>query len=164
MPTFESHVLPRLVKQGECLLWTGSKDKDGYGMVYCKGGARKKAHRLACAHKHGENRGASALHSCDTPACCSPDHLSWGGHRRNSCEARDRGTTGRQKLTRYQAWRIRYCEEGTSKEVALSYGLSPNTVRDIRRGTTWADLREDEYAGQRGLVTPSQDPSCRPEA
>jgi hypothetical protein len=69
----------------ECWPWTGLLDKDGYGEF---GFAKKKykAHRASLEIKLGRPifPGLHAMHSCDFPACCNPDHLSEGTSKQNN--------------------------------------------------------------------------------
>ena len=70
-----------LVKDGDCLLWTGPLHNQGYGFVgyLTETGDRKMtvAHRIAMRLKL--NRALTSQedvrHSCDRNNCCNPDHL-----------------------------------------------------------------------------------------
>lgn len=61
-----------------CWLWTGNRDKDGYGK-FGLGGLR--AHRLAFAWTHEDFAPDAVLdHLCGQKGCVNPDHLevvSW---------------------------------------------------------------------------------------
>lgn len=82
---------------GECWLWTGALDRDGYGATHFVGVA-KKAHRVAFALTNGPiPKGGCVLHRCDTPHCCRPDHLYLGTPADN---ARDREERGRGRWSR----------------------------------------------------------------
>lgn len=127
---------------GACWIWQGSKDRHGYGqkrinnlLVY--------THRYMFEAVHGPSPEGKhfALHSCDTPACCNPAHLSWGDRSRNAIENRDRlRTHAMQKLTRDEAHAIKYTETGSQAAIARRYGVSRVTVNHIRKGRQWADL------------------------
>jgi hypothetical protein len=88
-----------------CLLWTGAKDKDGYGKFQLNSAGKQqhvRAHRYAyfLARGHWPNR--LALHSCDTPGCVNPDHLEDGDQGQNvrDCVARGRHRPGRSGIGR----------------------------------------------------------------
>lgn len=60
---------------GECILSTGTPDKQGYGRVTVKGNTRY-AHRLAWEEANGPiPKGASVAHSCIHLNCRNPNHL-----------------------------------------------------------------------------------------
>lgn len=75
---------------GGCQLWTGSRNRGGYGQAH-HDGRRWAAHRLAYTLANGPiPLGLWVLHDCDTPACVRPAHLHLGDHRQNMAEARAR--------------------------------------------------------------------------
>ena len=85
-------------KTGSCWLWTGSLNSSGYGLF---GAKATRPVKLALAHRYGWELcrgpipdGMLVLHSCDTPACVRPDHLSLGTNRDNMRDARDKGRLG----------------------------------------------------------------------
>lgn len=83
-----------------CWLWTGAKDRKGYGRVGL--GTRTEgtisAHGWVCRVAHGEKPTLAhmVLHSCDTPACVNPAHLRWGTAAENSTDMIERGRTTRK--------------------------------------------------------------------
>ena len=68
----------RVAKTDTCWLWTGYTKDNGYGcLVVAK--RLTYAHRLAYELTYGPMLpGLQCLHTCDTPACCRPDHLFAG--------------------------------------------------------------------------------------
>lgn len=59
-----------------CWLWMKGLDKDGYGQA-SRQNKNIRAHRLSWLLNRGElKQGFVIMHSCDTPACCNPAHLS----------------------------------------------------------------------------------------
>lgn len=84
-----------------CWLWTGGKDRHGYGRFFI---AKKpaslnsaKAHRVAFClanERHLAGMAAGMLevaHSCDNPGCVNPAHLSAVLHRENVRQMHERG-------------------------------------------------------------------------
>lgn len=75
-----------------CWLWTGSKDRGGYGR-FRLGSRPQLAHRVAFTWwGPGISDGLECCHSCDTPACVNPAHLWAGTHLDNE---RDKVSKGR---------------------------------------------------------------------
>ena len=64
-----------VVSDGGCWLWQGSRNATGYGLIRYRGAA------------HGPIPiGLFVCHSCDTPACCNPEHLWVGSAKDNSVD------------------------------------------------------------------------------
>lgn len=91
-------------RSGSCWLWTRGKDKDGYGKFAISGPAglpyqqkHVRAHRLAWEMTNGPAPAdAVMMHSCDTPACVNPAHLSPGtqAENRTDCTLKGRNAFG----------------------------------------------------------------------
>jgi len=65
----------RTDKSGECWLWTGAQDRDGYGLIHTDEGTRG-AHRVAFTLAGGViPEGFHVDHICHTRNCVRPDHL-----------------------------------------------------------------------------------------
>lgn len=65
----------RTTKQGDCLIWDGPTDKDGYGTFHLRGASRR-AHRVAWFDQHGEiPDGYVVNHTCRNRACVNVQHL-----------------------------------------------------------------------------------------
>jgi len=82
----------RVTKGRDCWLWSGGVKTSGYGNArFC--GRMWIASRLAWVLANAEYipPGMCVLHSCDTPLCCNPKHLSLGTHRDNMRDMVSRG-------------------------------------------------------------------------
>ena len=97
---FEQYVK---VNPSGCWLWQRARNTSGYGVAVCCG-RHWMAHRLACVLYRVKNyRHIDAnvvLHSCDTPQCCNPKHLTIGTQRENMRDAKSKGRWGTFKKSR----------------------------------------------------------------
>lgn len=130
---------------GECLAWTGSKDRYGYG-VLTVGRKQFRAHRLSFAETFGQliPQGAVVCHRCDRPECIEPTHLFLGTPRGNTRDMIAKGRKARvidgdhpnTKITHSarDVIRRRRAEGETLKSIASDYGVSFQTISDICRG------------------------------
>lgn len=67
---------------------------DRYSFVNTDG-FKEMTHRVAVAIKDGAlAKGASAIHSCDTPGCNNPNHLSAATHADNMADRSAKGSSG----------------------------------------------------------------------
>lgn len=66
----------------ECWLWTGARNDRGYGQL----STRKATHVALELAGNLRPVGALALHSCDNPPCCNPNHLRWGTDAENAAD------------------------------------------------------------------------------
>ena len=146
-------------QDGECLLFCGATDKDGYGKTTTTfQGARYdlRIHRVVLEFYLGRRlrRGQMACHSCDTPRCIARTHLFAGTGKANM---KDKMAKGRQvfpgptnpargaknknsKLTDDKVRDIRKAP-GALKELAAQFGVSISTVGKIKNHQTWAHVK-----------------------
>lgn len=74
-----------------CWIWSGGKDKDGYGSLR-DGLKMKRAHRVSWEIHHGEiPDGACVLHECNNPSCVNPSHLKLGDQVENMADRKRNG-------------------------------------------------------------------------
>lgn len=132
-----------------CWEWSGARDPNGYGRLNV-GGTPALAHRIAWEMHRGPITSADHIcHKCDNPPCVNPDHLFKGTAQLNSADKikKKRHRYGVSKgeahgcarLTEAQAREIK--ASGLShKACAEQFGVSYQTVWEIRKGVSWKHL------------------------
>lgn len=149
--SIEERLLAKAKWVGECLVWFGNKDSNGYGRIRYGGVANYPAHRLNYELLHGPIPDGLVLrHSCDNPACINVAHLDPGTQKQNIADKYERGRAnhatgenhGRAKLTREQvdAIRQRYVpgKKGCGTHaLAKEFGVAQSTLRAIVSGEHW---------------------------
>lgn len=81
----------KLKKYKDCLVWTGCKDKDGYGKIQI-GKKHYRTHRLAYEIAYGEiPKGKMICHKCSNKACCNITHLYVGNAKINANDREEHG-------------------------------------------------------------------------
>lgn len=136
----------------DCWLWEGAARSDGHGLF--RVGARLwSAHAVALALHEAENPGGRwALHSCDNPPCCNPDHLRWGSHQDNIDDMMSRGRyiarpgdqnpeakLSEQSVRDIFAQKL-HRKHGDKSTLARQYGVSDRTIYDIWNGRSWTHV------------------------
>jgi hypothetical protein len=137
---------------GECWLWMGAKNVDGYGKIRIgarAAGKQESAHRLAyrLAKPFMYNPALHVLHTCDNPTCCRPSHLFQGTQADNNRDmyAKGRAVNPRgeakinAKLTTEQVLAIR-ADARPKKTLARVYGVSRATIQFIKNRKSWRHI------------------------
>lgn len=134
----------KIEKTDSCWLWKAAKSKSGYG-VFSLNRKWMRAHRASYTiYKGPIPDGLLVLHSCDTPDCVNPDHLSLGTPKKNMDEMRERGRERKRKgndhpcckITDEQAQEIRELrkQKVPAKEIAKKFNISFEYVYQIAKG------------------------------
>lgn len=143
----------RVAKSDGCWLWTGARAPNGYGrfQIGGKGGPYLGAHRFSYELAHGPiPKGMVVMHSCDTPSCVNPAHLSARTPKDNSRDMISKGRkrtvvpigveNGMAVLNPEMVREIRANSEESHAALARRLGVSPSTVRGVRSGRTWSHI------------------------
>jgi len=133
-------------KSGDCWLWTGARDKDGYGIF----SYARKSYRAPVIALELDGRpvpaGKLACHECDHPPCVNPAHLYPGTHEQNMADAvrRQRTNAGERcyaaKLTSEDVAGIR-ASDLSAPELASQYGVTRSNISMIKSGRTWRHVQ-----------------------
>lgn len=135
----------RSAPAGDCIVYTGARDRDGYGVIGIGRGKQHRAHRVAYELAHGPiAAGMMVCHRCDVPACIKVEHLFLGTIADNNA---DRDSKGRRYVMRGEQHpmcklpdaavadiRARRSDGETLASIARSYGVSFQHVSAISRG------------------------------
>jgi HNH endonuclease len=147
-------ILSTKMVSGECWLWPGRVDRDGYGKVrQCVSGKRIKrsVHKVAFEYFKGPiPEGLVVMHSCDVRRCWNPKHLTVGTNIQN-IEDRDnkqrqcRGSSQKDaKLTDLIVMmaRLEY-SKGLATQVALAkkYGVTKMAMHWAITGKAWKHVQ-----------------------
>lgn len=133
----------------ECWPWNANRTDRGYG-VFWVDGKTVRAHRFALMDAKGKPSAPSlkALHSCDNPPCCNPNHLRWGTTQDNSNDM----VLRKRSLAGEKSWHAQISESDASKilrmrvkgmkcdEIASEMGLARDLVMNIYIGRAWSHL------------------------
>ncbi len=161
--TLRERLRARLVPVGDCLVWTGCLQSQGYGQLRVAGRGAVYTHRLAWELDHGPiAEGLFVCHRCDNPPCCKPHHLFLGTRSDN---IRDMVSKGRSHMQR-EPWRVQGArnpfarlKENDVKEIirlrasgltllaiAQRFGVSESTIHLIDVGKTWTHVPREGAA------------------
>lgn len=138
---------------GPCWVWTGYKDKKGYGRMMKKNkGGLILAHVASWMLHHGPiPEGMLTLHACDFPSCVRESHLFIGTKRDNTMDAVAKGRwapqfgshNGNNKLSEQQVLEIRYAHSlgaNTITKMANLYGVTPTAIWQIVHRKNWKHI------------------------
>ncbi len=145
----KNRLIKNLIRNGECLEWTGQISPYGYGYITIRS-IPVAAHRVSWMVFKGEiPEGMCILHSCDNKKCCEISHLHLGTQLENVKEAVDRNRYivgikhHSSKLTEDQIKEIRcFYKDGLYNLTQLSkkYGIGICSISDIVKRKTWKHI------------------------
>lgn len=149
-------------KKEPCWIWTGFKNKKGYGRVNINKTPRN-AHRVSWIIKNGLiKEGFLVLHHCDNPSCVNPKHLFLGTPKDNTQDMLKKGRhnpgdgswtkTNPEKLARGKKANAKLDWEKVDKiremyssgnysrrELGKIFGVCHNSISDIINNIYWKE-------------------------
>lgn len=119
--TPEEVLSSRVERQGDCLIWTGYKDKDGYGRLRV-GSKILGAHRYAWELENGPiPEGRQIDHTCWEKSCVNVDHLRAITHSENQRyrsgateHNKASGVRNVYRVRRGKGWQVEIRKDGKS--------------------------------------------------
>jgi hypothetical protein len=129
----------------DCWLWKRTPQSEYVQYSFC--GKKTYAHRVAFMLAKGPIPADKpvVMHSCDTPHCCNPNHLSAGTIGDNMRDRTAKGRVARgdvhvkAKLNALviPSIRARLAAGETARSIAEDYGVGVHAIRNIKLGLTW---------------------------
>lgn len=87
-------IMKRISFEGDCWIWTGCLNSDGYPKLARNKNFNVKGHRYVYEQLKGEvPEGHVVRHTCDNPLCLNPDHLLTGTPTDNMKDRQSRERT-----------------------------------------------------------------------
>jgi lambda repressor-like predicted transcriptional regulator len=143
----------RVVASSECLLWQGCKKPSGYGLMAVGKRNREATHRIAWALHNGQRPpvGMHVMHSCDTPSCVNPAHLSIGTPSDNQMDSSRKGRKNVPKgaahaLSRYTesqfvAAALLFAHGATYRVISEKIGVTRSALMKTLQGHRWPHIQ-----------------------
>jgi len=148
-----------LDKNTNCWLCNSHASNNNGYRRFSRNNKMESVHRYVFKYFYGDpGSGLEICHSCDTPACCNPYHLSADTHKADMEQMVARGrqakgeTHGSAKLTENDVIAILADNVSKPKEIALRYGVSTENIRQIKRGELWKHINRDDISRITGAV------------
>ncbi len=152
-------ITARLDKNTGCWLSNSHAANPGDYRRFSRNNAGESVHRYVYKYFNGDPGPTLEIcHSCDTPACCYPYHLSADTHKADMEQMVARGRSargekhGNSKLTDNDVIAILADNVSTTKEIAARYKVSPENIRQIKSGKLWKHINRDDIARITGAV------------
>lgn len=135
----------------DCMIWSGARDKNGYGLFKLK---RKmlKAHRVSWEmHRGSIPKGLLVCHRCDCPPCVKPEHLFIGSAKDNTQDMIRKGRKApskgelhsQSKITEYDVRLIRALWDQrvlSQSKIAKKFNITRSNVSAIVRNISWKHI------------------------
>lgn len=134
-----------------CWLWMGAKDSGGYGICTING-KNYSAHKLSWQWTNNKPvpAGQVLLHTCDTPNCVNPKHLTPDTQINNVLDRVKKNRSakgknnGRAKLKEKDVKKIRKLRQKgfTEGQIAKMFDIGRSTVSNILKQRTWSWMKD----------------------
>lgn len=127
-------VLSRCIQDGDCLVWQGALNTDGYPRAGIDGNSNIKLHRWVCEHFHDID-GLVVRHTCDNRMCLKPSHLVPGTVADNVKDMDDRERRYRVVTEDVAKDILHFIKAGyRNKEISELLNIDARRVSEMRTG------------------------------
>jgi len=158
--TDEQRFWENVHKTDGCWTWIGARTGlpgNQYGAFYANS-KQIRAHRFSweLSNKRSIPDGMFVCHSCDNGLCVRPSHLWIGTNSDNMKDGYSKGRVrfknsrvgegnGRAVLTDQNVREIRQKSKlgSTCADLSSEYGVCPNNIRAVIKGTTWKNVIQE---------------------
>lgn len=143
----------RVVRSGDCLLWQGCRGSRGYGNMVVGKRNRESTHRIAWAIANNQRPpvGMHVMHSCDTPQCVNPAHLSIGTAKDNQRDSVNKGRKNPLKGSAHK-WAkttedaligaaVLFAKGHTYRSISSRLGISRSALVKTIQGRRWPHIQ-----------------------
>jgi len=138
----------RVDKSGDCWLWLGGKDGDGYGLITVRDESHRVTRLLWETERGTIQAGFCVCHSCDNPSCVRLEHLFLGTAKDNSQDmiGKGRSLSGIRNpaatLTENDVIDIRTLRAFGAKRVILmkAFEISKTQLTRVLNRSSWATV------------------------
>ena len=136
---WEAGIAARIAREGDCLVWTGSLNRNGYGVIVGPGGRGVVAHRANWLLRRGPIPAGMVLdHLCMNTRCVEPEHLEIVTQQENVRRAiahhQAAGTSNWAPLNEGDLCRSgRHVMEGDNRMLVKRGGNPTYTCRECQR-------------------------------
>lgn len=139
----------KVIKTQACWIWSGAKNKRGYGIITIRRKAIN-AHRFSYTIHRGQIPDRMFVcHHCDNPSCVRPDHLFLGTSKDNTQDmmrkCRDKLIGVRSSVHKLKENEVRFIRlypntYGSGRILAKQFGVCPETISMIKHGKSWKHI------------------------
>lgn len=153
MDSARRRLAERVVASGDCLLWQGCKSSRGYGRMPIGKSNGEATHRVAWALHNGKRPpvGLHVMHSCDTPSCVNPLHLSIGTAADNQRDCARKGrkraakgsahTCSRYTEAQFIAAALLFAHGVTYRVISEKIGIARGALMKTLQGHRWPHIQ-----------------------